>query len=281
MARRPRTISFPHPVVGVGDDVDGALSCNEPELDFGVDTTALIVDGLQVENPTIAGLIRQGEAAFTVRVTCGATYYRETFQTQEGQLRHVLPTSKLLGDVKIQVRVCTLKRLESYRPEGLHPDYEGRSFAVQAGDVLAVGDDFTVRAEKQFDPLATDIPSIMRITRGKEKQGAFHVDFTREQIVISLSHEDYARYGVASNVAPGVIHSAVVFPVLCEAIAILCRPPEENEFLVETRWFPRLKEMLEARGIDASESLVIAAQKLLDAPLARALADTLKGREDD
>ncbi len=281
MARRTQSISFPHPVVGVGDDVSGSLGCNAPELDFGVDSTTLGINGLAVTNPTIAGLIQQGDAAFTLRISCGATYYRETFQTHDAQLQHVLPSAKLLGDVKLQVRVCTLKRIENYRPEGLHPDYEGRSFTVQAGDVLAVGDDFTVKADKQFDPLATNIPSIMRIIRGKHEKGPFQVNFSREQIVIALSVEDHSRYGLASNVAPGVIHAAIVFPVLCEAIARVRNQSDENDMLAESRWFQRLKDMMEARGIEEDESLVEAAQKLLDAPLARALGDTLKGREDD
>ncbi|WP_163999620.1 hypothetical protein [Pyxidicoccus caerfyrddinensis] len=281
MARSLRSISFPHPVVGVGDDVAGTLNCNAPELDFGVDNTTLSIDGLEVTDPTIAVLIQQREAAFTIRVTCGATYYRETFHTHDAQLQHVLPSAKLVGEVKLQVRVCTMRRIDDYRPAGLHPDYEGRSFTVQAGDVLAVGDDFTVHAVKQFDPLATDIPSIMRIVRGSHLKGPFKVNFFLDQIVIALSHEDHARYGLACHIAPGVIHASIVLPVLCEAIWLVQRGAKEDDMLAEAQWFRRLKDMLETRGIDESGSSLDAAQKLLDAPLTRAFADTLKGREED
>jgi hypothetical protein len=281
MARSPRNISFPHPVVGVGDDVAGALNCNDPELEFGVDNTTLSIDGLGVTNPTIAALVQRRDAAFAIRITCGATYYRETFHTHDAQFQHVLPSAKLVGEVKLQIRVCTMKRIEDYRPEGLHLDYEGRSFIVQPGDVLAVGDDFTVHAVKQFDPLATDIPSIMRIVRGNHQKGPFKTGFFQDQIIISLSHEDHARYGFASQIAPGIIHASIVLPVLCEAIWMLWRVASEDDMLAETQWFKRLKDMLEARGIDESASPLDAAQRLLEGPLTRALADTLKGREDD
>lgn len=281
MARRSQPTSFPHPVVGIGDDVKGELRCNAPDFDFGVDTTTLYLNGLEVTNPTIAGLVRNKEAAFTIRVSCGATYYRESFQSHDAQLQITLPAAKLLGDVELQVRVCALKKLEGYRPEQLHPDYGERSFSVQVGDVLAVGDDFAVRAEKQFDPLAADIPSIMRIVRGKRDKGPFEVNFDTDQILIYLSVEDHDLYGLASNVAPDVIHAALVLPVLSEAIARVRRRSIEDDMMTGLNWYRRLDAMLEARRIDEDESPMLAAQKLLEMPLSRALKNILKGSEDD
>lgn len=279
MARRSQPTSFPHPVVGIGDDVRGELRCNAPDFDFGVDTTTLYINGLEVTNSTIAGLVRNKDAAFTLRVSCGATYYRESFQTHDAQTQIALPAAKLVGDVELQVRVCALKKLEHYRPEHLHPDYGERTFTVQVGDVLAVGDDFAVRAEKQFDPLAADIPSIMRIARGQWEKGPFKVNFDADhQILIYLSTEDHDLYGLASNVAPDVIHAALVLPVLCEAIT---RVRREDDMVAGLNWYRRLAAMLEARGIDVDESPMLAAQKLLDMPLSRALKNILKGSEDD
>jgi len=280
MARRARSIAFPHPVIGIGDDIAGDLRCNAPHFDFGVDHTTLTIDGLDVSNPTIAKLIQQADAAFVLRLGCGATYYRESFQAHESRLERVLPSAKLAGDVEVQVRVCALKKIAGYRPEGLHPDYEDHSFVLQAGDVLAIGPHFTVRADRQFDPLAVDIPSIMRIIRGKFEKGPFRVNLDSNQILIELSTEDHARYGIASNVAPGVLHAALVLPALCEAISHMRGRDEEHDTQRELIWFRRLEDLLERRNLE-DESLVVAAQKLLEGPFSRALEDTLKGREED
>lgn len=281
MARNSHPVAFPHPVVGLGDDLSGELRCNTPHFDFGVDNTTLSIDGLEVTNPTIADMVRSQDAAFIARVGCGATYYREAFSAHGPVLEHVIPSAKLSGDVEIQVRVCALKRVDGYRPMGLHPDYGDRSFTVQAGDVLALGDEFTVRAEKQFDPLAADISSIMRVARGDREQGPFRVLFQSNQIRIELSREDYKRYGLASHAAPGVIHAALVLPVLSEAIAHVQNPAEQDEMMAEAKWYHRLKAMLEARRIENDETPLAAAQKLLDAPFSRALDNVLKAREDD
>lgn len=281
MARRSQPTSFPHPVVGIGDDVKGELRCNVPDFDFGVDTTTLYINGLEITNPTISGLVRDKVAAFTLRVSCGATYYRESFQTHDARSQISLPAAKLMGDVELQVRVCALKKIEGYRPEGLHPDYGERSFTVQTGDVLAVGDDFTVRADKQFDPLAADIPSIMRIVRGARDKGPFGVNFDTDQILIELSAEDHDLYGLASNVTPEVLHAALVLPVLCEAITRVRRRSAEDDMMTGLNWFRRLDTMLQARRIDEDESPMLAAQKLLEMPLTRALKNILKDREDD
>jgi len=280
MARRPQLISFPHPVVGIGDDLAGVLRCNAPQFDFGVDLTTLSIDGFEVTNPTIAELVQRKDAAFTVRIGCGATYYRKSLQTHDARLQRILPSTRLCGDVELQVRVCSLKRIEGYRPVGLHEDYGDRAFTVQAGDVLAIGDEFVVRADKQFDPLAADMPSIMRIEKGPFEKGPYKVNFYGKQISIQLSVEDRARYGSVSAIAPGVIHAAIVLPVLCEAIAHV-RNRNAQDGMNDLQWFKRLEVMLEARHIDENESLVVAAQKLLDLPLVRAFDNILKGREDD
>lgn len=281
MARRSRPTSFPHPVVGIGDDVKGELRCNAPDFDFGVDTTVVLIDGLEVTNPTIAGLVRDREAAFAIRVSCGATYYRETFRTHGGQLQIKLPSATLVGDVELQVRVCALNRIERYRPEQLHPDYGERTFDVQVGDVIALGDDFSIRAEKKFDPLAADIPSIMRITRGKHPDGPFEVSFGGDLILIALSGVDHDLYGLARNVAPELIHAALVLPVLCEAIRLVRRRSVEDDMLTGLNWYRRLDAMLEARRIEADEEAILAAQKLLDSPLSRAFKGILKKIEEE
>ncbi len=279
MARRSQPVAFPHPVVGLGDDVAGELRCNAPQFDFGVDSTTLSIDGLEMTNPTIAGLIRAGDAAFALRLSCGATYYRDSFQTHGPTLQHVLASESLHGDVELQIRVCALKKIEGYRPEGLHSDYGDRAFVLQAGDVLALGDEFSVRADKQFDPLAGDISSIMRVICGSFEKGPFQVKFPSTQILIELSKEDYKRYGPVSNTSPGVLHSALVLPVLCEAIAYVRNPSAQDE--EGAQWYRRLRAMLEARRIEEDESPLAAAQKLLDAPFSRALDDVLKGREEN
>ena len=281
MARRSQPVAFPHPVAGLGDDLSGELRCNAPQFDFGVDTTTLSIDGLEVTNPTIAELVRNKDAAFIVRIGCGATYYREAFSSHGSTLQHVLSSAKLNGDVEIQVRICALRKLESYRPMGLHPDYGDRVFIVQSGDVLAIGDEFTVRAEKQFDPLAADISSIMRVVRGNFETGPFQVRFLSNQIMIELSSEDYKRYGLASHAAPGVIHSSLVLPVLSEAITRVYNTSGQDDMTADARWYRRLEAMLNARGIERDESPLAAAQKLLDAPFSRALDNVLKALEAD
>ncbi|MCY1042595.1 hypothetical protein OV208_14820 [Corallococcus sp. bb12-1] len=281
MARRARPTSFPHPVVGIGDDLKGEVHCNPPDFDLGVDTTSVRVDGLAVTNPSIASLVRDGVAAFTIRVSCGATYYRETFQSRSAQIQFTLPSSTLVGDVEIQVRVCSLQRLERYHPDQLHPDYGDRTFDIQVGDVLALGDDFSLRVDKQFDPLAADIPSIMRIMKGNNVSGPFEVDFWGEQIVVLLPADAHELYGIASNSSPELIHAALVMPVLCEAIRKVRQVSDEEATMVELPWYRRLEAMLEARRINDDESALSAAQKLLDMPLLRSFRSIVRKSEED
>jgi len=231
-------------------------------------------------NPTIDEYIRQGDAAFSIRVGCGATYYREVFKTHEARFEKTLPSATLSGEIEVRVHVCSLKPINPYKPVGLHEDYESRAFSLRASDFLAVGPRFRVQPDKKFDPLAVDVSSIMRIVRGKFEKGPFRVNLDWNQIRVELSEEDHASYGLVSARFPGMIHGALVLPVLYEAIVHMQKPKDEQDMREDLTWFKRLSSLLQTRDLQREPALV-AAQKLLESPFSRVLADARRELEDN
>ncbi len=275
-------VSYPHPVVGHGDDAAGAFECEPPAVDFHVGKCTLVFPRMTVGNAVVAELLRQGAAAYLLRIECGATMLRETriFDRQDSA-RVELRADLLLGRVDVFTFVVATNAMEMYRPSGLSADYGDATFFIEAGDVLALGPEFIFSAEKEFDPLKGEIPSIMRV-KGGDFEGPFRVNFDTSLIEVQLGKTDWERYLKLKQTGSEVLHSALVLPVLTQAICEISSDLEKesaNEARSDLVWYKRLTMMLQMRGWDASASAVEWAQSLLDNPFQRTADAVLRLHE--
>ncbi|MCK5945524.1 MAG: hypothetical protein KAI24_26275 [Planctomycetes bacterium] len=257
-------VSFPHPVLGNGDDVaKGSIDCSL-EYMTSAEVVELRFSGLTSGNPTLDESVRRGSATWLLRIQCARTYFRRVWCVPGPTATIRIPGPDLEANVDVDVRVCTTEAL-GWQPEGAHPDYENLSFDVLDGEVLAVGPEWRFHVEKEFDPLKAPIASWMRIVEGEHKDGAFQVDFESDLVTIRLSRQDWKEYPGVRDRAPDVLHSSIVLPVLMQALVELQK--EKNDGLT---WKGRLSAVLDARNLREDQPLE-SAQELLSAPLGRSL----------
>jgi hypothetical protein len=105
----------------------------------------------------------------------------------------------------------------------------------------------------------------MQVRRGEQDHGA-SVDFQCDKITVRVGKKEFDDYEAVRAGAPAILHSALVMPVLMEAISLVQKDDGSVDGLL---WFGRLRSMLQASGPDASGSLFEAAQRLLKNPLQR------------
>lgn len=259
------SISYPHPVLGNGDDVGSGQI--EPDVSFTAseELVEISFDKLRTGNETLDAMLGNGKASWSIRVQCARTYFRTEYRTTESAYRVRLAGHELEGLVEIEVMLFAVEPLSAYLPAGAHQDYGGDTFDLKVGEVLGIGPTFTFNIDKQWDPLKAPVASIMRISKGEHVNGPFRLALEDDYIEILLSHEDWEQYAGVKERVPGVIHSALVLPALAEAV------PRMVEYAGK-RWADRLRAIAEHRQIDIAKPLE-AAQKLLQAPLARAFRE--------
>ncbi|RKH41314.1 hypothetical protein D7Y23_33270 [Corallococcus sp. AB050B] len=262
-----KPVSYPHPVAGRGDEVTGELAPFELDVSKYGGDFILKISAVGISNITLDGFIRDGRASFAARVACAQTYFRESFVFAGNEHTIRIKASRLSERVEVSLRVCARKKIETYRPDGLHPDYGEASFLIDQGDVLAEGITKTFWATSDFDPLAGPVSSIMRIRQGDFDDGPFRVILESDRITIEMSKSDWKGYLFMRSQLPGVLHGAVVLPALTEAISGLrYRQDELQNFL----WVERLKDILNAKKCSENDPAVVVAQRLLDGPFSRA-----------
>jgi hypothetical protein len=257
-------VSFPHPVLGNGDDVGGIKLDSELTYHASAEAVELQVTGLASGNRSLDDAIRTGRATWLVRVQCARTYFRRVWIERGPTATIRIAGPDLEGTVEVEARACTLESMP-WRPEGMHADYAERSFQLNPSEVLALGPTWRFHVDKQFDPLRAPVASWMRIVEGEHEEGPFQVTFEDDFVTIRLSRKDWAQYPGVRDRAPSVLHASVVLPVLMQAL----RELKEDDGV---KWKGRLKAVLDARGLDP-ESPLVTAQQLLDAPLARCLRE--------
>lgn len=257
--------AFPHPVLGNGDDLSGKF-----EWTSAVKLTrekVIITAELQLQNPDLEALIKAGKAAYLIQLQCPLTFYREAFVQSKPEFKIELPAGILRERVAMEPRIIALKDLERYSPKSAHPDYSKASISVVAGAILALAPDGAFIAEKEFATAKRRLRSIMEFVRHTREGADPEFRLEHDRIHIYLNSKDWEAYQRAKT-SPGarhLVHAAIVFPVLMEALAHL-----EDEQYLGYRWHERLAVLVKEKGAEDLD-VFQQAMALLRNPISRGL----------
>ena len=259
------TISYPHPVLGNGDDVTGGIM--EPEIEYTISDEAiqLRANNLLTGHTTIDALVDNKKAQWQIRVKCARTYMRENFVISGPDWTRNFAGPDYEGTVEIETQVLAIDNIEDYSPVGAHADYEDVVFQIKSGELLAIGPGFSFHVDKVYDPLKAPVASLLKVEEGEHDFGPFQLVLDDDLIFVRLSKAEWQEYAGIRDRVPALLHSAIVMPVLATAIADI----NKHE---GTLWAGRLKDLIESRDINTAYPLT-AAQELLDSPLKRTFAE--------
>jgi hypothetical protein len=267
--------SYPHPVVGNRDDVPGAAF--QAAVEITADKENVYIDvAAQCSSSTINELLSAGSAKHVLHVECSNTLFRRAFDLPDSSSRVAIPAENLNDAVEVNVFVRAMRDAAGYAVEAAHPDYEGVTFEIRDGDILAVGEGHIFHVESSFDSLRR-IGSIMQIEESTEEGDVpMKVDFNGDKIRIILSKADFKDYKLlkAQEGVAAALTSTIVFPVLVEALHFWKSGEAGGGEEDSLRWMRALRSRILALELDAETDNLILAQMLLELPLRRALVSS-------
>lgn len=233
-----KDVCFPHPVLGVGDAVGPKppvkAQISEEKDEFVIN---LVVD---IYNEDILKLIHEEYAAYVCEIDCPSTFYREIFYPKETTFEIRVKRKDVAKRVNIDFTVTAMKCIKNYTNSEFHPDYQGFSFDLDSGDLLALVK-MHYDADIKYDKLQS-AGSFMTIVPGHdEKNTVFYL--CNSKIEIQLPQALYDDYRVSFN-GPGkhatIFHSSIVLNAL--VFALLNYDDEEYG---NTLWARTLKYRIE------------------------------------
>lgn len=233
-----------------------------------------------LKDKVIEELIRTNQARFLLHIECPAMSLRKSYETEEDQFQISLPMDDVCEKLEICTFIVASKDIKGYSNPQFHSDYQGLTFDLSKGQLVAIGTSKQYDIEKNADPMAS-LPSIIKIMRNNSKvKGTITVNTdSSDYIYIGLSQEAFDLYArLGKHVYAKTVLSLVLLPAM---ITVLDRIREEADSFQDARWFTVLEELLERNGYtvdqlslnDSDDSVLSIAQAIFSNPVQNSLRE--------
>lgn len=264
-------VSFPHPVLGLGDSITGKIDLGSPEIDSLQDEYEIKIN-LNHDNFDLKKLVDENKAEYFCEVTCTNTIYRQLFLSGSNKIGFKIPKKEVKGSIEFICILVAKENITGYVNTEAHEDYNGYSFDLEKGDVLAYFGEFSFNADIRYEKLKA-VSSFMEIVESEESTYT-NIDLKRDKIQIQLPSEIYNMYrsdiiSQEEKFAP-IFHSSLVLNTLLTA---LYNFDEHKNYLWAKALEYRLKndKQLKDLNFEEKENVPEIAQKLLGDPFKRLL----------
>lgn len=212
-------LSFPYPVLGIGDDILPAPGfASDPKVSKSAGKYTFEIS-LEMYNPDIRRQIINGRAKFVCEVECTRTLLRKCFFSVKPEFKIELPKKILAERVTFQFSIVAVKDIPGYSNSQCHEDYVGYKFDLGPGDLLAFIGQFSYDVDIKYDKLKS-VGSFMQITEGKmDKMPRFLLGGDKIEIKLPSALYDTYRESIMGNRQfSHIIHSSIVFNALVTAL---------------------------------------------------------------
>lgn len=281
--------NYPHPVLSPFTD-----DYNQEKATFEINITERIeganlhlLCSVKLTDENLLTLLEKGNVVFVVKLGSAATRYRDTFEFNEFEKTIIIPASNIEKKIELSTFIVAKAQINDFSSVTFHEDYEGVSFSVYPGDILAEGSDYILKLDKKIDPL-TKVPSIFTIISTSDPKAApMDVRTNENQIIVVLNDENFEQYkylkkihnqfGHLSALTSAIFITPALVMILENIRHDIAKLSGDSELIkehiedleIQHRWFKvinmRLKDLkidlLEADNI--MESSLVLVQKLL------------------
>lgn len=268
---------YPYPVLSdtTDDYVNSSYSMNL-EVSKGIRELCFKIS-LKLENKQIQQMIYEGLAEYVIHIECSYTAYRTVIKTDDTTIEKSIPDHKLNGTVAVCAFIVAKTSLPAYYNSCFNEDYDGMSFHLHRGNIIAIGGQTNIKVTKEVEELSK-IPSIFTICRNAEDiDDSMKIEITGEKIVIVLCNKSFGNYKMLTGMPQmlPVLHSMLIVPTLIFTFERL--KSEGISEYEDLRWYKSIERALKKHNLTLDAELLEntpsfeLAQKSLDLPIDRAL----------
>lgn len=221
-------INYPYPVIRNHAE-DYCTTIFNGELAVNLEPDCYVVrPNFEVNNTGITELLSSGELTFAIEVQSPATWYRKLFPIVDNQAIRLDPTM-LHERIELTPCIIATKSFSGFTNDDFAEEYQGMSFDIHAGDVMAIGERRTFDALYKNDVIRHG-SSIVHIG-GNENLKEISYDFNGSIIEITLPqapYQDYLDCGALKDKYK-TLNAILTIPVLVEAISIIASDEDDSD----------------------------------------------------
>ncbi|WP_276922903.1 hypothetical protein [Corynebacterium pyruviciproducens] len=292
--------SFPHPVLGNGDDVRSTFIVQRRYASFSpVDTEIGI--RLNSDDPDLFNFLEDGTLDLSIwwsspnSLSSGRIPINEFIPYHQAiEFDVTLLQEDLRGKVTLKPELTAGRDISGFKWTNQHEDYGDTRFNIKKGDYLGFTNKLTFVAQKIYDALNPPLGSLFKVVEKKgQKIPIKNYYGNREQVIINTS-SDLAKALQSPLVSDSMKIATVILPALMETLSFIAKGLPQNHINIEDgdddtgdagdfEWYKSLEARIYDEKLDINKPLE-AAQKLLRRTTILALEDIGKisgGVDDD
>ncbi len=271
---------FPYPVLSpyADDYKNGTFDVSIDSIQDGYNLRIDFVASLSSDG--LMDLIKAGTAKYVYHLECVQTGFRTVIQTDKINEIYMLSNKKVNGNLQICPFIVAVNDIKGYSNTDFHDDYNGVSFDIEAGCVLAVSKMATIEISKDTDELS-NTASIFSVVMNKDTScKQMLVDMTGRKILIKLPLNDYYCYKQLrkSPMAQSILNAMTIVPTLTYVLEEMkSLSATDRTDLEENLWYRVLSRTLLTKfNIDiesddfSGQNYLELAQKLINDPMSDA-----------
>lgn len=224
-------------------------------------------------------MILEGEAEYVIHIECANTSFRTAIHDISNHVSKEIPIGRVNGRIEIIVLMVTKKDVHHFRNSNWDDDYEGISFELSKGSILAYKNIPAIDIVKNYEEL-NSASSIFKVyKRLTNESKPMEVDLSSAQIGIGLGlqeYEIYSRFCDKEEFQP-ILNSMIVFPALVYVFEELKQDNGIDNYSGRN-WYISLARAYEKRGVGLENELlntdktsIQLAQEAMELPLKAAL----------
>lgn len=227
---------------------------------------------------TLQRLIDSEEATFGLHLECTSTMYRRLLTTQSRTATFEVPMKFLNNTITVNYFIIANKDINNYTNVDVDQDSEGFMFAIEKGDLLALGPPENVSIEK--DPII-EVDSIFElIPTPKSKARPIEIDLSGSKIRIHLPKENFEELALLrkySSLIDSILISMYYSPAITEALRDIKSRQDFGsiEEIHDSAWYKSIEKQLASKKVDLTkvdeEDLLFVSHVLLDDPNKKAI----------
>lgn len=234
---------------------------------------------IEMDNKDLQRMILAGDAEYVIHIECANTSFRTAIHDISNHVSKEIPIGRINGRIEIIVLIATKKDVSHFVNSKWDDDYQGLSFELSKGSILAYKNIPVIDIVKNYEEF-NSASSIFKVyKRLTSEPKPMEIDLSTAQIGIGVGlqeYEIYSRFCDKEELQP-ILNSMMIFPALVYVFEEL---KQENgiDNYSGRNWYVSLSKAYEKRGIDLADELlnsdktsVQLAQEAMELPLNAAL----------
>ncbi len=259
-------MNYPYPVLRK-EKVDYKDSTFEAKL-----SKKNLKDGYQIKveysvsNAEIQQLIDEKKAAYALQIQCVSTWFR-SMEISESSIQEIKLESNTIHErVDMCPCIIALEKIDDFQNADFTEDYEGISFAINSGEVIAIGERQKFDAIYKDDIIKKGDPIVHFIN--DDQTPVMYCEYEFDTIRIHLpkqQNEKYNRMGMYESWKVPVLNAIYVVPAIAMGIEEIAKDTFSGRegTLERWSWYKTLKVMIQTKAKDVDSEY----RKMLNDPI--------------